>query len=126
MIPPRLEKGEIENLFKVGKSVQGRFFRIVYRLDAKDAAFKVSCLSPKSIGSAVARNRARRLLREALIRSEVCLSQGIQMAIIGKAVLLSTQLDEIAKDLSRVVLSIGQSTGLQCRLSDSSGSTRKQ
>lgn len=56
---------DIDELFRTGKRLQGRRILIIYR-DAPDGGSRYAVFVPKRLGTAVGRNRARRVLREAL------------------------------------------------------------
>ncbi len=101
-LPPRITTGELEILFSKGISKSGRLFRVVY-LEGGDFGGKVSYLSPKSLGPSTQRNRARRLLKESFLSLRKCAKKDIAMAFVAKQILLKSSIEEISKEMAKLI-----------------------
>lgn len=101
-LPHRLTAGQIHNLFKSGSSVYSKALRIVY-LEGLESGGAVSYISPKSLGKAHTRNRARRLLREAFVLSETCVDKNIGIAIIARTSVLGMNPTQLSSEISKLI-----------------------
>ncbi|HOO96457.1 MAG TPA: ribonuclease P protein component [Caldisericia bacterium] len=63
----------------------------------------VSYLSPMWIGSAVSRNRMRRMLREAFIKADAQVGQSIHLAILPRNTAVGAPLLELSQDLRDLI-----------------------
>lgn len=121
-LPDRLTAGQIHNLFKSGSSVHSKALRMVY-LEGLESGGAVSYISPKSLGKAHTRNRARRLLREAFVLSETCVDKNIGIAIIARAPALGMCPVQLSSEIARLVLQIQSKKHHQSHFSSSYQST---
>lgn len=69
-----------------------------WRLLATGARSRVGVISSGSLGPAVARNRARRLLREAFRRHQHELAQPVDLVLIARHSILGKRLAEVERD----------------------------
>ena len=86
-----------------GRKLHTRFFLLIVAPRAGDGAGRVGITVSKKVGTAVLRNRIRRLVREALRRRAGWLPDGCDVVVIAKKNAAAiTGLAEVADDLARV------------------------
>ena len=122
-LPHRLTAGQIHNLFKSGSSVYSKALRIVY-LEGLESGGAVSYISPKSLGKAHTRNRARRLLREAFLLSETCVDKNIGIAIIARTSVLGMNPTQLSSEISKLISQMHSKKHYQSHFSSSYQSTK--
>lgn len=81
-----------------GKKVHTPFF-IFFNLPSNQ--FKLGVVASRKVGNAVARNRAKRLLRSAF--SEICKDSRSTTVLIAKPEILNTRYNEIKMWLNKVI-----------------------
>ena len=75
-------KGEIVRVLKEGERVRTRLFTLYWRV-GEGCCTRAAFVAGKEIGRAVVRNRARRLLREALRSLLPFLSQPVELVLVA-------------------------------------------
>ncbi|MGD8190567.1 ribonuclease P protein component [Brevibacillus ginsengisoli] len=100
----RLKKNEeFQVVFQQGKSSANKQF-VVYVLPKKDQnKFRVGISVSKKIGNAVARNRVKRLIREALTDLEDQIMKSIDFVIIARPATIEMTLDMYKSSLAHVM-----------------------
>jgi ribonuclease P protein component len=99
-----LNKKEYSRILSQGEKIWGRFFLCFVLMDTA-LETRLGLVASRKVGSAVARNRVKRLLREFFRRSRRRLPQGTQLVVVARA--SSTSLDgnacivELERMLSR-------------------------
>ena len=84
-----------------GKSFPHPQFVLIVSNGAPGAETLVGVISTKSVGGAVARNRSKRLLREAAIRLFPRICPGFQLVLIARKKILEADSNEIARELEK-------------------------
>ncbi len=75
------KKREIDRVFRRGRSGSDELLRIhAFKGDGPDARLGISC--PRKVGSSVARNRWKRLIREAFRLNRRALGPGIDLVVV--------------------------------------------
>lgn len=99
------KKANFQNVFAVGKSYASRHV-VIYILKGKPSKYGI--IASKKIGNAVRRNRAKRLLREAIRLNLDGLKLDCQMVLIARAPINGSTLREVEKS----VLTIWKKAGI--------------
>ena len=93
---------EFRTVYDKGRVVRRAALRLCYYRREDDAPSRIAFVASKRVGSAVRRNRAKRLLREAC-RLDGIPEAGWDMVLIPSARLASMGLDEVRGLVSRLV-----------------------
>jgi ribonuclease P protein component len=89
---------DIQAVFRGPDKRAGRFLVVHARHRSDDAASRVAVIASRRVGTAVARNRAKRLLREAA-RQQAWRS-GLDVVLIARGPAASASLAEVMSDLA--------------------------
>jgi ribonuclease P protein component len=93
----RLRHGyEFRRVYEEGEKVPGRLAVLYVR---KAAARALGVVTSRRLGKAVARNRARRLLREAYRRNKARLNENMELVIVARRAMLGKRLAEVEREL---------------------------
>jgi ribonuclease P protein component len=99
---------EFQYVFDTGRRAHGRLLTLVGSR-AKGATTRLGVVASRKIGNSVARNRAKRLIRE-VFRTELGVGPGLDLIVIPKVGLPGATLDAVATDfrstLRRLAMSI--------------------
>ncbi len=90
------KKANFQNVFAAGKSYASRHV-VVYILKGKPAKYGI--IASKKVGNAVQRNRAKRLLREAIRLNLDALKPDCQMVLIARTPINGSSLREVEKSV---------------------------
>lgn len=96
------KKYQFNYVYRVGKSCHGGFLLLVFS-KSKNANVKIGISVSKKVGNAVKRNRARRLLREAISQFIPSLKVNYNIIIVAKQSINNKKLPEVAKDLQNTL-----------------------
>lgn len=100
-------KQEIERLFDLGAAGRTHILTVVaYEVGESDPDGHIMVIAGRGIGNAVRRNRAKRLLREAVRRARGPWG-GYHVAVIGKPAVLTATSDQIEAALERALSQAG-------------------
>jgi len=92
------KKADFDRLYKQGRSIPDRYVVLFYlanKLDRNRYAF----LASKKVGSSVARNRARRLMRESVRLTEEQIETGFDLLFIARATIAGTKQQEVERSM---------------------------
>ncbi len=92
------KKEDFGALYKDGKSSGSRYVVLLYRKNGLSFN-RYAFIASKKVGGSVERNRARRLMREALRLSELELSQGYDMAFIARNTITESKCADVKKSI---------------------------
>ena len=99
----RLRKKYMFNYcYKVGKVIYGKSV-LLYFNPSKNKNVKVGISVSKKVGSAVKRNRARRVIREAITPFLTSIKKDFNIIIVARESILTFSYQEIFKDLSIIL-----------------------
>ena len=98
---------DFDAVYRKGKSAGGRHQVVFYRKNGRPVT-RVSFIASKKVGNSVARNRARRLLREALRTSGVRLKKGYDVIIIARNSIVDSKMQQVRKSLVSVLRRTGE------------------
>lgn len=96
------KKYQFNYVYRVGKSANGKLLALVYS-PSKNKNVKIGISVSKKVGGSVTRNRARRLLREAISPVLGKLNKNYNIIIVGKSALAYATLPQVKADLENVL-----------------------
>jgi len=94
---------DIQRVRRSGKSFAHPLLVLIVEYSNEDAPFKAAFLASKSLGIAVSRNRAKRVLRAAFSRSIERIIPGVNVLVIARAGLINSPFTEIEGALQQVL-----------------------
>ena len=97
---------DFDRIYRRGKSVGDRYVVIFYRKNQLDYSRR-SFLASKKVGNSVQRNRARRLMKEALRLSRYELPAGYDFIIIARNTIVSAKCQQVQKSLESALKRTG-------------------
>ena len=100
------KKYQFNYVYKVGKSCHGKFLMLVYS-PSKNQNVKIGVSVSKKVGNAVKRNRARRLLREAITPFLNSIEKDFNVIIVAKQSIENQKLEPVKSDLAKVLNKAG-------------------
>ena len=100
------KKYQFNYVYRVGKSCHGKFLMLVYS-PSKNKNVKIGISVSKKVGNSVKRNRARRLLREAVSPFLNTLDPNYNLIIVGKESINDKKLAPVLNDLTNVLNKAG-------------------
>jgi ribonuclease P protein component len=104
----RLQRGwQFRRAYDTGHCAKGRLL-VVYSLVVPEESRRVGMVTSRRVGNAVARNRARRLLREAYRLHRHQLPEHLQLVMVARTAITQTKL----RDVETEMLALWQTAGL--------------
>lgn len=100
------KKYQFNYVYKVGKTCHGRFILLVFS-PSKNKNVKVGISVSKKVGNAVKRNRARRILREAISPYLEKINPNFNLIIVAKPSIEGIGMQEAREDLTAVLNKAG-------------------
>ncbi len=113
--------GQFERVRREGRTWSSRLMVLNAALNGQDAV-RCGFIAGKKVGGAVERNRARRLLREALRARLPRIKPGMDLVLIARAPIIEVKLDAVAKELDglllrgKLLVAPAETTGAQSRI----------
>ena len=95
--------GQFERVRREGRTWPGKLMVLNAASNGQDAV-RCGFIAGKKVGGAVERNRARRLLREALRARLPRIKQGMDLVLIARAPIIEVKLDAVGKELDDLLL----------------------
>lgn len=99
---------EVSSTLRSGRRRAGRF-SVVHATDHDLPVTRLTVVASKKVGSAVRRNRAKRLLREAARRQQW--GPGQDVVLVARASTPTAHLDDVVADLEAATRQLGATTG---------------
>jgi ribonuclease P protein component len=93
-------RAEFDQVFRRGVRLDGRLFSLVAAANGRDED-RLGLATSRRVGSAVRRNRARRLLRESFRRLERGARAAVDLVVLVKPELASSGLAEVQSELQQ-------------------------
>lgn len=92
------KKYQFNYVYRVGKTCHGRFILLVFS-PSKNQNVKIGISVTKKVGNAVKRNRARRVIREAVTPLLDLIKQNFNVVIVAKPAAADIKTPEVMADL---------------------------
>jgi len=89
---------DFQQAYAQGRKHVGRLM-VLWTRTGEDAALRLGVVAGRKVGNAIARARAKRLLREAYRRNRVFLTGHVDVVIVARRSILSAAWDDIVKEL---------------------------
>ncbi|MCK9523261.1 MAG: ribonuclease P protein component [Proteobacteria bacterium] len=97
-----LTRGEFVAVQEEGHKVTSRFFVGLIQADAKQTHARLGITATRRFGNAVARNRAKRIIREAFRTHRLQIPRGYRIVVLPRIALKRATTDEAWADLERL------------------------
>ena len=110
-LPParRLRRrGEFQRVFDTGRRAHGRFITII-AAPRETAGARLGIVASRKIGGAVARNRAKRLIRNVFRTSVTEPTAAIDLVVLPKAAIFDADVGALAQDFKTTLKRCGMS-----------------
>jgi ribonuclease P protein component len=100
-------RSEYQRVFDAGRRAHGRYMTII-AAPAEGPLTRLGIVASKKIGGAVARNRAKRLIRQ-VFRTETGPASASDLVVIAKVAAVSVGAPEVASDFRATLRRLGLS-----------------
>ncbi len=91
-------RAEFDRVFRRGTRLEGRLFALIVAANGSGQD-RLGLAISRRVGGAVARNRARRLLRESFRRLETACRPAVDIVAVGKPALADSSQPEVDREL---------------------------
>ena len=95
-----------DRIYRKGKSVGGRYVIVFFKENNLDYA-RTAFLASKKVGNSVMRNRARRLMKEAVRVSSFELPKGYDFIFIARNTIMDAKCRQVQKSIESALKRIG-------------------
>jgi ribonuclease P protein component len=92
------DKRDFDRLYKRGSKIHGRYLVVIFTGNGRDYGRK-AFLASKKVGKAVARNRARRLMKEAYRNLSPHVKTGYDILFIARNTIVNASCREVEKSM---------------------------
>jgi len=99
-------KSDFDRLYSKGKSSGDKYVVVLYMSNGQDHSRK-AFLASKKVGGAVARNRARRLMRESFRKLEQKIKPGNDILMIARKTITSACQAEVEASMRKALIKNG-------------------
>ena len=93
-------------LYKKGKSSGSKYVVVIYRRNGTDLT-RTAYIASKKVGNSVTRNRARRLMKEAVRLSGTALPKGFDMLFIARNGIADVKCADVKKSIEAALKRTG-------------------
>lgn len=100
------KKYQFNYVYRVGKSYHGKYAMLVFS-PSKNKNIKIGISVSKKVGNSVKRNRARRLLREAISPFLQSLKNNYNVIVVAKSSINDQKLASVMQDIKDSFLKVG-------------------
>lgn len=91
---------DFREVYRVGQKISGRYCLLFCR-SRQDDAIRFGVTATRRLGNAVCRNRAKRLMREAVRHTAPMMMPGIDMVLVARPAILSARFQPVREHLVR-------------------------
>ena len=95
-------KRDFDRLYKKGRSVADRYV-VVFQIDNGLGYTRKAFLASKKVGGAIARNRARRLMKESFRKLEPNIKPGSDILMIARNTIVGSGCAQVEKSLRKAL-----------------------
>ena len=95
-------KRDFDKLYKKGRSTGDKYV-VVFRLENRQGYSRKAFLASKKVGGAVARNRARRLMKESFRKIESEIKPGMDILFIARGTIVGTGCADVEVSMRRAL-----------------------
>lgn len=99
-------KKTFSSVYNKGKSIADKYIVIFYKKNGLPYN-RIAFLASKKVGNSVARNRARRLMKESFRLSEIILPEGYDFIFIARNTICDKKCAEVRKSLESAIRRTG-------------------
>ena len=104
----RLQRGhQFRHAYEHGRKIVGRLFVLYVVDDSTEPARAVGVVTSRKVGNAVARNRARRLLREAYRLNKQKFKTNLLIVMVARSAINGKRLQDVEAELLRLIRAMG-------------------
>ena len=96
------KKYQFNYVYRVGKTCHGRFILLVFS-PSKNQNVKIGVSASKKVGNSVQRNRARRIIREAIKPYLDCIKPNFNIILVAKSAIEGKKTSEVQADLQTIL-----------------------
>ena len=100
------KKYQFNYVYRVGKTSHGKFLMLVFS-PSKNKQIKIGISASKKVGNSVKRNRARRLLREAISAYIPLINPNFNLIVVAKQSIDGLKLQPVLEDMKNVLNKAG-------------------
>lgn len=97
---------DYKDVYRLGKSAANKYL-VVYFLKKRESGLRLGISVSRKVGSAVIRNRIKRLLREAFRHNETVIQQGYDIVLIARQPIKGKSFQEVEKAFIDILLRVG-------------------
>ncbi|MBP3815408.1 MAG: ribonuclease P protein component [Firmicutes bacterium] len=100
------KKADFDKLYKSGKSAADRYVVVFVRPNGLEVT-RTAFLASKKVGNSVARNKARRLMKESYRLSLADIPKGVDIIFIARNTIINKKQKEVERSMSAALTKVG-------------------